>query len=191
MDKFIKSGRWINGPDFLWKKEDEWPTIPDSVHDHLAEDTEVKHMKVNAVLADESLESIDKLFSYFSSWYHLKRAVSWILRVKNFLLHKIKQKKQRPSQPESQQQNQKQDKNKANSDNEAKRDKLKDGEFTARPQSADLRDAEKVIIQYAQRKAFGEEVKVLERKVPENDRAKKGRQDSHYVMSRSQVACTD
>ena len=27
--KFIQNKRWMNGPEFLWKKEDQWPKQPD------------------------------------------------------------------------------------------------------------------------------------------------------------------
>ena len=30
---FLKQGRWINAPDFLWQPETEWPKFPKTVEE--------------------------------------------------------------------------------------------------------------------------------------------------------------
>jgi hypothetical protein len=52
---------------------------------------------------------------------------------------------------------------------------------------ADLQNAEKAILQYVQKKAFAQEVKILERKIPEEESVKKRGQDSHYVKKSSTI----
>jgi hypothetical protein len=95
VENFLKSERWMKAPEFLWTKEEEWPATQAQEHQDLPEDDkEIKRIKLHALKVEEASESIDILFSHYSSWYRLRKAVAWILRVKRFLLHKSKQKDQ-------------------------------------------------------------------------------------------------
>ena len=80
---------WITAPEFLLKPESEWP----SREINLTMNTEDREIKSNMTKSHEYSNSddiVDKLMSHFSSWYKLKRAVAWILKVRNKLLNKVK-----------------------------------------------------------------------------------------------------
>lgn len=52
------------------------------------DDLEVrKTVTVNPTCATEAEGPIDKLISHYPKWYKLKRAVAWILKIKEMLLH--------------------------------------------------------------------------------------------------------
>lgn len=76
--------QWNSGPDFLWDYKNAWniaevdPTISD-------DDTEVRKMSKSACFLTNVEDSLLKLFAYYSSWYRLKRAVAWWLRLKERL----------------------------------------------------------------------------------------------------------
>ena len=78
---------WLQGPPFLSQYKSEWKTICPNVDELDVDDRELKK-SVALVCTQGSIHSIDLLCSHFSSWYKLKRALSWILRVRNALLHR-------------------------------------------------------------------------------------------------------
>ena len=88
--------RWLKGPPFLWRPEHEWPVteIERSQLKCSSEDPEVKiaasRVQNKAVVVQDDL---DNLMSHYSNWYRLKRAVGWILRVKQKLLSQIKKRR--------------------------------------------------------------------------------------------------
>jgi len=87
------SHRWFTGPSFLWKTCDNWPIQSHTVLEPSAEcDPEVKkHVTVCATLtAVISIDIIDRLLSYHSSWYKLKKSMAWILILIKQLYHKVK-----------------------------------------------------------------------------------------------------
>ncbi|XP_060605456.1 uncharacterized protein LOC132757974 [Ruditapes philippinarum] len=94
VDDLLK--HWINAPSFLSQPElPVSPTqIPDSVPD---DDPEVK--KINMQKSTDSVtrevvnDPIHKLISHYSSWIKLKRAVAWIMKVRERLLHSIQYKR--------------------------------------------------------------------------------------------------
>ncbi|XP_046560324.1 uncharacterized protein LOC124269353 [Haliotis rubra] len=84
-DEMISQERWMKGPDFLWLDESAWPTIPEAFE--LPErDLELKRPKVYFVQGDVKHGCTNRLLERYSSWYKLKRAVAWILRLKQCLL---------------------------------------------------------------------------------------------------------
>lgn len=57
--------KWIDGPEFLWKKEEEWPKS--SLDYNVAtDDPEVKKLTANAVIVDDTSSTTHKLITYFS-----------------------------------------------------------------------------------------------------------------------------
>ena len=84
--KELKNREWREGPVFLTtgeKSEKKQYEIP-------AEDEEVKQeVVVNAVLEEEG-HPIDKMIKYFSDWFKVKRAIAWVIKLKERLLKKIK-----------------------------------------------------------------------------------------------------
>ena len=86
-DTFIKCSKWIHGPEFLWKPEDEWPQNPLEAMPLTQDDLEVKRCTAvySAVIKTQNNPTW-QLLEYFSSWNKLKRAVVWYLNLRNLLL---------------------------------------------------------------------------------------------------------
>nr|XP_006819071.1 PREDICTED: uncharacterized protein LOC102802192 [Saccoglossus kowalevskii] len=78
VNEFLENKRWIYGPEFLWKPEQEWPSNEYSWN--IAEDDpEVKRNPVAAVTCQGSADIMDRCLSYASSWEKLKKIVGWVL----------------------------------------------------------------------------------------------------------------
>ena len=84
--------KWLHGPPFLstfmyrWPVSTECPTLS-------ADNAEVKKgnclpSRTFVFMNDVSPNPIDTLIQHYSSWYRLKRAVSWWVRLKNVLRNK-------------------------------------------------------------------------------------------------------
>ena len=83
LDNLLKNDRWLKGPEFLWKDEEHWPKLKDTliIKNH---DPEVrKEARVYTLIS--AVHPLESLISYFSSWWKLKRAVAWLLRFKECL----------------------------------------------------------------------------------------------------------
>ena len=86
---FVKSSRWLTGPEFLLKPENHWPEqLKDKID--LPDDSPMFERKVNVVSAVISANKIvdspvDHLIKYFSSWHKLKRAVAWWIRFADYI----------------------------------------------------------------------------------------------------------
>ena len=158
---FLQCERWLKGPSFLWKEESEWPDVKiQKSSEDLSTDPEVK--VATSIVREEKdnpggEDSVDKLLNYFSSWHDLKKAVGWILRVRENLHQKASTKKQ------------------------DKVDGTKtEGKITNHLSVEELQEAEKAIIKYVQQKAFPEEVKLLSN-VPKEERS------DHHVKRSSPI----
>ena len=89
--------RWLEGPAFLWKDTSEWPRRPEIRV--VASDPELKQGECKAFAvttvpetdADESRscseDVVHRLAAHYSSWYRLRKAVAWLLRLKTLLLN--------------------------------------------------------------------------------------------------------
>lgn len=85
VDDLLYGGKWIQGPEFLLRNEQEWPL---SIWDNSLglDDPEVKkEVFVNAVTKD-SCSPTDRLISHFSDWHKLKVSVAWLLRFRQVLM---------------------------------------------------------------------------------------------------------
>ncbi len=80
---------WIQGPGFLCKEEMEWPASP-VTFDVSETDLEVRKTKAFLVSTTCVEGATDILLEMYSSWYRLKRTVSWILRLKHCLLSRVR-----------------------------------------------------------------------------------------------------
>ncbi|XP_019633454.1 PREDICTED: uncharacterized protein LOC109476879 [Branchiostoma belcheri] len=86
IQKFVENDRWVNGPPFLWCSPSEWPQMPEGLQQPPQGDPEVK---VNAIGVEEAQKSpMDALIVHYSSWHRLKKAVAWIIKVKQALRQK-------------------------------------------------------------------------------------------------------
>ena len=89
----LESDSWRSGPDFLWQDESSWPTPPARQENISDGDLEIKReVRVHAVELDKSMETVEKLLCYFSSWDKLRKSVAYILRFKSWLLNKMRRK---------------------------------------------------------------------------------------------------
>ena len=90
-EELIMRKSWVHGPEFLWHEEDMWPVTPVS-GDVPDGDPEVKtHVNIFQAIVNEH-NAVDKLLKSYSSWFCLKKAVAWFLRIKQFLHRKIAKK---------------------------------------------------------------------------------------------------
>ncbi|XP_038050892.1 uncharacterized protein LOC119724042 [Patiria miniata] len=86
-----KSTRWLQGPEFLLMPQKHWPKEPQVMDPLRQSDPELKKSKeqvqIFAVDSEEN-KGTDKLLQHYSSWHRLKKAVAWILRVREYLQNK-------------------------------------------------------------------------------------------------------
>ncbi|XP_035989853.1 uncharacterized protein LOC118561756 [Fundulus heteroclitus] len=84
-DSFMSCKRWINGPDFLRRPEQEWPE-PFEPQPVCSEDPEVKRDILINAIDIQPHDATTKFVHYFSSWAKLKISVAWLLKLKDILL---------------------------------------------------------------------------------------------------------
>lgn len=83
-DEIITENRWCNGPAFLYLERSNWPRQPPFNCAKLEEIAEVR--KSPLVFTTRTNEDhLGKLFTYYCSWLRLKKAVVWLLRVREML----------------------------------------------------------------------------------------------------------
>ena len=86
-DGLLDSKRWIDGPEFLWKPETEWPKSPEIRKGDDEDDPEVKkEVTVNAVQTNPVQDATNRLITHFSDWLALKKIVAWFMRLRTNLL---------------------------------------------------------------------------------------------------------
>lgn len=78
---FLKS-RWLKGPEFIEKREMEWPKIPDDLGQIPPGDPEVRKDIIAYVTRLDEKNPISRLIEHYSSWNRLKRAVAWLSKLK-------------------------------------------------------------------------------------------------------------
>ena len=137
MSQELLHSRWINGPAFLWKTEDQWPINQDHSEgtiDLQNNDPEVKKHVTMAtaqiVKVDSEKASLCERVKYFSDWYRAKRAIALCIRYIRSLRARV-QKKQCKE------------------------------ELTREVKVTDLESAKRAIIRAVQTSAFKEELDVL------------------------------
>ena len=89
----IECEEWFQGPAFLQQPEDEWPEQPDVLKNENEKegDCALSSSVVVPKKITDVPEGFWKLISYYSDWYHLKRAVAFYIRLKKMLLRKVRQ----------------------------------------------------------------------------------------------------
>lgn len=163
VDVFVQNQAWISGPDFLTQSSDNWPENPDRLTDLSAADPKIKKSAtINALAAGEMVDVMQKLIEYYSSWMRLKKAVAWILKVRNTLLSMVKKRKEQReaitlSETDKDQQERQLYKFMANY-----KASLSKTSITV----DDLKEAEVEIIRHCQRKRFQEEITSLKKGEP-------------------------
>lgn len=87
VESLMQGETWINGPQFLLQPASEWPQRGDTANQDLQSDSEVKTIRANRIIAEEKSDPMNQLLQYYSSWGRLKRAIAWILQVKETLIN--------------------------------------------------------------------------------------------------------
>ncbi|XP_033108467.1 uncharacterized protein LOC117110023 [Anneissia japonica] len=84
-------GKWLTGPDSLYKEESRWPVSKFSESDQLTPDPEVKKpvVIVNKIQTCES-SFVETLTDKYSSWTKKIRVLGWVLRFIRCLKAKMK-----------------------------------------------------------------------------------------------------
>ena len=75
---------WSNGPEFLHTFKSEWshPSVNPDIDD------DVQSSSAHACDGEENSHPVDKLIAHYGSFYRLKKAVAWLLRLKDKFQHK-------------------------------------------------------------------------------------------------------
>lgn len=86
-EHFMKCQSWIEGPDFLAKDESHWPILTEFSRDISDDDAELKRkITVNIINAiNSSTDPLFKLIHHYSNWHSLRKAIAWMLRLKELL----------------------------------------------------------------------------------------------------------
>lgn len=159
-EQFMKCQSWIEGPDFLTKDESHWPVLLEFSREISDDDAEVKRkITVNIINAvNSSTDPLFKLIHHHSNWHRLRKAVAWMLRLKELLTNLCERRKIFESQTQSQDS---QDVKPKSVDNHMQKWKsgLKGTHLTVN----DTRRAETAIIQFSQRQTFHEELCALQK----------------------------
>ncbi|KAL7880597.1 hypothetical protein SRHO_G00028510 [Serrasalmus rhombeus] len=157
---FMKCQHWIEGPDFLAKDESHWPVLSEFSREISDDDAEVKRkITVNIINASNpSTDPLFKLIHHYSSWLRLRKAVAWMLRLKELLRNRCERRKVFESQTQSP----------VSQDVKPKivedhMQKWKSGLKGTHPTVKDIRRAETAIIQFSQRQTFHEELCALQK----------------------------
>ena len=91
-EALLNNSRWLRGPDFLWHPESSWPIAPSPVLEVSPADPEVKSTtEVYSQSTEIRVEPTNKIFERFSSWYGLKKFVTWLLCYRDNLRSAVEQ----------------------------------------------------------------------------------------------------
>ena len=159
MKNISRCQRWVNGPEFLQRPEQDWKESYVVVDQDISDDPEVKN-PVNAAVCEVTGTAVERLLSHYSDWIKLKRAVSWILMVKDHLYRQVQLKRLSSVFTESEC---KDDKSKGQRQPGTKK---VDTNGDIKPLSVEILErAECAIISYTQRKHFETEIDQVKRNV--------------------------
>ena len=154
LDAMLKNNRWLEGPEFLWKEEKFWPAIFEVP---LLKDGDPE-MRKEATICTVTLDvkPLDVWIKRHSSWWKLKRAIAWMLRLKELLRNKARSRGKKA----------------ITSDGRAEvNPKRKEEIKTVRGLTADeVRKAEEEIIRHVQQDAFPDVMQILEERELESTR---------------------
>lgn len=79
-DGLLSCQRWLMGPEFLWKPEEDWPRNPSSLGTFPEGDPKVIVVyKACQASVSESANPLAEYFQRASSWHRLKKSVARFL----------------------------------------------------------------------------------------------------------------
>ena len=85
-NELISNKAWLHGPDYLSMDSQEWPQT--RIEELLSDDPEVKVTCKAVITKPEGSQCIQALMDRYSDWISVKRAITWVLAVKNVLMRK-------------------------------------------------------------------------------------------------------
>lgn len=154
----LTSHTWLNGPDFLKLQESEWPTSDVEIETS-DKDVEVrKDVIVMNTLVKEQPNPTHTFIHYHSKWNKLTRAVAWLLKLKDVLLHMSQRRNEILT-------------NVSSTDSSAGKQNLVEGEMKSikkcmniKPISLeDVKRAENAIVHFTQMEGFPDEIGMLQK----------------------------
>ena len=158
-EQFMANKSWIKGPSVLTDPDYECSTKVNNANLSEDDDEVRKTATVHSTQVAESTDTVNKLMDYYSSWHCLKRAVAWILRLREGLL--ILSKKRKELEAATSQQNDGASKAATNKSKEMQQYKAT---LNKEPLTmANLTAAETEIIRYCQNSKFQVEISTLKR----------------------------
>ena len=151
----------MNGPAFLWEKEDQWPKQPDVSKGVKEDDPEIKKEK-KSVSAASTAETnpLDRMMQSCSSWYKLKKLMAWILRYRSNLLRECRRRKEGKA-------------------------KILVSEKPCPISVEEMHSAEIEILKCVQRQSFREELSCLQNKETDDKRTKSVQTDRRRPVKKS------
>nr|XP_021335998.1 uncharacterized protein LOC110440142 [Danio rerio] len=158
---FLQAETWTKGPNFLLKSEEEWPQRPDQINQYQQKDPEIKiETKVNILNVNEN-DILCRLTDYYSSWFRLKRAVAWMLRLKETLLQLCRARKQFQASIETSEKDPEKQASLLQTEMQKFKSKIKKRSLSLE----DLKQAEILLIQHSQKQQFLEEIEAIKQNV--------------------------
>lgn len=85
MEQLLTKDRWLKGPQFLVKDEDEWPLTKLDLNIAHGDPEVKRETLVNSIVMNDQNPTC-QLIQYFSDWTRLEVAVAWFLKFKSFLV---------------------------------------------------------------------------------------------------------
>ena len=157
MEKFLQSSRWTSAPEFLWQSEDQWPrNMSPPAHLDIS-DPEVKRTAIISATSTSEKSPTDRLLLRYSSWYRLKRAVAYILRLKRYL-------KARAEQVRATQRGQKREDGESEPSAAGTPDRTRHQDTSALLSPEEMEEAETAIVIFVQATSYQAEIRKLKKK---------------------------
>ncbi|KAL4008773.1 hypothetical protein ACER0C_002625 [Sarotherodon galilaeus] len=157
---FLQNHVWISGPDFLTAPNNSWPKNLNHLEALNPADPEIKkNVSISTFALNTGTDVLQQLIEHYSSWIRLKKAVAWILKVKNILLVRAKERLERTADTA-------QDISKAQRQQSRNLTNIRLSHRKENLTVDDLKEAELEIISHCQRQKFQEEITALQKGEP-------------------------
>ncbi|XP_076122855.1 uncharacterized protein LOC143102946 [Alosa pseudoharengus] len=155
----IKNDNWIHGPHFLCEDEREWPTRPD-IHSTMDDDSEIRRTTLVSLVSTTKVAAPTKLVEYYSDWHRLKKAVAWMLRLKDLLHYFAIKRKECKAVVALRETDERKQSLKVQEEMKRLRKSLEKKPLSVQ----DLKEAEIVLIRHSQKEMYPEELASLQGK---------------------------
>ena len=86
-DKLLRTKLWISGPKFFNGLPDSWPCRFGKTTLDVENVKAFEQKAASTFLITEMIEPVNKLITYFSSWFELKKPTAWLLKFETFLIN--------------------------------------------------------------------------------------------------------